>query len=60
MEGITEARAINKQVNDLLIKEGISIDNYMQWQMFLRSVRTVLDLLQEEVDALQAFKTKEC
>lgn len=49
MNGYIEADKIGKRISTLLDKEGIKKDNRTEWLRFIKTIKTTLDMLSDEV-----------
>lgn len=51
MEGYKEANKIDRLISDLIVEHRIVADNFHSWRVFIRVIRTTLDIIESMVVA---------
>ena len=51
MEGYKEANKIDRLISDLIVEHHIVADNFHDWRIFIRTIRTTLDIIESMVVA---------
>ena len=54
INGYTLAREIDDKISEKLYPEGVTSGNLGEWEKFIRTIRTSLDLIETEIDEKRA------
>lgn len=59
LRGYYEAKTIDDQIGELIEAHGINVDSQPEWRIFVRTLKTSLDLIDITLDAIKP-KPKIC
>ena len=57
--GYEEARKIDDKINELIVNQPLTKESAMEWWKFTRTIKSGLEIVEEEAKTLLGIKTEE-